>query len=103
MRAYAIGGVWWLWLAGTAGAAPAGDSAPPPWWTAACTYCHDAQIAPSLLGRHLDPATIVAIVRNGLPAMPAFHRSEISDADLLVLAKWVARQPAPPPPVPPPR
>jgi cytochrome c553 len=93
MRAQAAGGVV-LSCLGVAAAAGAADGPAPTLWTDACTYCHDAQVAPTLFGRHLDPAVIVAIVRNGMPTMPAFHRSEISDPDLIELANWVARQPA---------
>jgi cytochrome c553 len=89
-----------LVLAATVEAAAPTAAAPPKPWVDACTYCHEAQIAPSLFGRRLEPAAIVVIVRNGLPAMPAFHRAEISDAELAALAAWIARQPptAPSPP-----
>jgi mono/diheme cytochrome c family protein len=40
----------------------------------------------------LTRAAIAAVVRNGTNGMPAFHPSEISDAELEQLAEWVARE-----------
>ncbi|MDT0508543.1 cytochrome c [Novosphingobium sp. MMS21-SN21R] len=91
---------------GIAAAAPALATKPQPTaapqtkpeaiWRATCGYCHGSVPgAPELRGINLPEALIVTAARNGAPGMPAFHASEISDADLRALARWIARQPAP--------
>lgn len=54
-----------------------------------CGYCHGANVGPILLGRKLPAASVAQIARHGLNAMPAFRPSEISDAELMRLAKWI--------------
>jgi mono/diheme cytochrome c family protein len=74
------------------GAHPA-SATPAEVWASTCTYCHDAGIALPIFGRKLTHAAIAAVVRNGTNGMPAFHPSEISDAQLELLVEWVSRQP----------
>jgi mono/diheme cytochrome c family protein len=64
-------------------------------WASSCTYCHDSGVGPHLRGAHPDPKLVVIVARSGLPGMPAFHPSEISDAELAALAAWLQVQPAP--------
>lgn len=64
-------------------------------WRASCAYCHDHGIGPILGGRRLPPVATAMIVRQGARGMPAFHRSEIGEAELATLAAWVEAQPAP--------
>jgi mono/diheme cytochrome c family protein len=61
-------------------------------WAGACAYCHDAGVAPPIFGLKLPRAALATVVRNGSNGMPAFHPSEISDAQLQQLADWIARQ-----------
>lgn len=63
-------------------------------WRSTCSYCHEGKaFAPALRGRALPPAAIVAIARQGANGMPPFHASEISDADLEALARWISASP----------
>lgn len=63
-----------------------------------CAHCHTLKIAPhTIFESFSDPATIAArrdsivyTVRHGLNAMPAFRKSEISDATLKELATRLA-------------
>ena len=72
-------------------------------WNASCGYCHGAGVARELRGLKLPADAIRQIVRRGSTAMPVFHASELSDADLSSLAKWLEAAPAPsPPPAQPP-
>ena len=64
-------------------------------WGATCGYCHDAGLAPRLLGLNLPPAAIRSAVRSGPGGMPQFTPSQISDAELRALADWLNRQPPP--------
>lgn len=64
-------------------------------WTASCTYCHDQGVGPSLRGTHPDTRLVASAVRNGMPGMPVFHRSEIDDQELAALSAWLQRQPGP--------
>jgi mono/diheme cytochrome c family protein len=63
-------------------------------WAGACSYCHDEGVAPPIFGLGLGAAAIAAVVRGGLNGMPAFHPSELTEAQLQALADWVAQQPA---------
>lgn len=78
-----------------AGAAePAPRPVPPPRAPAAvyaktCGYCHGQHVAPIIRGRALPPELIAQYVRRGQRAMPAFRPTEISDAELGALAKWI--------------
>jgi mono/diheme cytochrome c family protein len=64
-------------------------------WHSSCAYCHEGGVAHPILGAHLSTVVITQIVRSGVGAMPPFHPSEISPAQLQELALWVNRQPAP--------
>jgi mono/diheme cytochrome c family protein len=59
-----------------------------------CAYCHEphvgTQVAPKIRGRDLPPAYIHTVVRNGNRAMPSFRASEIDDASLAKLAKYIS-------------
>jgi mono/diheme cytochrome c family protein len=61
-----------------------------------CGYCHGAYVAPIIRGRGLPPETIVQFVRSGPGAMPAFRPTEIGDAELDALARWVSASRADP-------
>lgn len=54
-----------------------------------CGYCHGQHVAPIIRGRALPPELIAQYVRRGQRAMPAFRPTEISDAELGALAKWI--------------
>lgn len=54
-----------------------------------CGYCHGARVGPILRGRKLPVELITAYVRSGPRAMPAFRPTEISNAELAALAKWI--------------
>lgn len=65
-------------------------------WQSTCGYCHGGPMnAPELRGMQLPEEAIIYYVRNGAPGMPPFHDSAISDQDLVALARWIAKQPAP--------
>ena len=65
-------------------------------WRATCGYCHGSVPgAPELRGIDLPEEVVVTAARQGAPGMPVFHSSEISDADLQALARWIAHQPVP--------
>ena len=59
-----------------------------------CGYCHGKNVGPIILGRQLAPEVVTAMVRMGRNGMPAFRPTEISDAELADLAKWVEASPA---------
>ncbi len=74
-----------------AGAQSAGQwKAPEQIWRASCGYCHGTAQAPEIRGLNLPPAAVRMFVRRGANAMPPFHPSEISDAELDALALWLA-------------
>jgi mono/diheme cytochrome c family protein len=77
-------------------AEPESARAPALIWKGSCAYCHGTPIAQALFGRSLGVTAIGFYVRNGVLAMPPFHRSEISDAELVALARWIDVQPPPP-------
>ncbi|MDE2597440.1 MAG: cytochrome c [Sphingomonadales bacterium] len=54
-----------------------------------CGYCHGHNVGPVILGRQLDAELVKAMVRTGRNGMPAFRPTEISNAELEILAKWV--------------
>lgn len=61
-----------------------------------CARCHEAGIGPVITGRGLPEATYVYMARHGLNAMPAFRVTDIDDATLQELAKYLsATQPKP--------
>jgi mono/diheme cytochrome c family protein len=71
-------------------------TAPARVWAGACAYCHAQGVAPPIFGLGLAPAAIAVVVRSGLNGMPAFHPSELTDAQVNALAEWIARQPTAP-------
>lgn len=74
-----------------AGAAPpaAPARAPEVIYAKTCGYCHGARVAPVIRGRGLPVEIITAYVRSGPRAMPAFRPTEISNAELAALARWI--------------
>lgn len=74
-----------------AGAAPPPAPPRPPEviYARTCGYCHGARVAPVIRGRKLPADLITTYVRSGPRAMPAFRPTEISNAELAALAKWI--------------
>ncbi len=60
-----------------------------------CAYCHNTGIGPVILGREYPAQAVPIMVRHGVHTMPAFMPSEINDAELEALAKWVQASAAP--------
>lgn len=58
-----------------------------------CGYCHGRNIGPILLGRKLPVDMITLVVREGRNGMPAFRPTEVSNAELAALAKWISTAP----------
>jgi mono/diheme cytochrome c family protein len=79
-------------LIAAADAAPPSATPRPPEkvYAVTCGYCHGRNVGPVILGRQLPPDAIKAIVRHGQNAMPAFRPTEISNAELDAVAKWVS-------------
>lgn len=88
-------------LAGIAGSAFAADpSSIGPgqrFFDKTCAKCHTAGVGPELRGRNLPPEYFVAIARNGLNAMPAFRITDIDDATLLDVGKYLSQSAVPAP------
>ena len=61
-----------------------------------CGFCHDAGVGPAILGRELPVAYIENVVRHGFRAMPSFRSTEIDNAALASVARWVSQSPASP-------
>lgn len=61
-----------------------------------CGFCHDEGIGPAILGRQLPAAYIENVVRHGFRAMPSFRSTEIDNAALASVARWVSQSPAAP-------
>ncbi len=61
-----------------------------------CGYCHGHNVGPIIRGRNLPAAVITTFVRSGNGAMPAFKPTEISDAELAGLARWISTSAADP-------
>lgn len=55
-----------------------------------CAYCHAAGVAPSIRGRGLPVEGVITYVRSGPRGMPAFRPTEITNAELAALAKWIS-------------
>ncbi|MFM7028977.1 MAG: c-type cytochrome [Chakrabartia sp.] len=55
-----------------------------------CGYCHGRNIGPILLGRKLPEDMVKLIAREGRNGMPAFRPTEVTNAELDALAKWIA-------------
>jgi len=66
-------------------------------WNSLCRYCHETPLAPPLFGRALPETAVTYLVRAGRNAMPAFFSRLLNDAEVRELARWISRQPAPPP------
>jgi len=64
-------------------------------WAGTCGYCHGTPVAPEIRGMKLPAQAIAQIVRHGLPGMPAFHESELSDGEVAALAEWLSHAPVP--------
>ena len=85
-----------LMLAGHASGALAQQPAPQQiskgqqFYQQVCAKCHETGIGPVITGRGLPEATYVFMARNGLNAMPAFRVTDIDDATLQDLAKYLA-------------
>ncbi len=112
MKGSALAG---LVLAGLAPAGPAQAGAPPDAFAAGrvvytkwCAPCHDPGVShpgtnaltvkyqgvkPGVLleWKDLQPETVKYLVRHGISVMPQFRKTEISDADLDALAKFLSR------------
>jgi len=88
-------------------ASQANDRLPEQVYRSTCAFCHGHYVAPGvtvapvLLGRQLDPAVIQTFVRNNSGRMPVFRPSEINDAELAGLARWIQTSEAPAMPPPP--
>ena len=59
-----------------------------------CGFCHDKGVGPAILGRELPVAYIENVVRHGFRAMPSFRSTEIDNAALASVARWVSQSPA---------
>jgi mono/diheme cytochrome c family protein len=55
-----------------------------------CAKCHETGIGPVITGRGLPEATYVYMARHGQNAMPAFRVTDIDDATLQELAKYLS-------------
>jgi len=77
-------------LAGPAAQPVAKVRAPEVIFAKVCGYCHSTRVGPVLLGRNLPPEYIEMTARSGRNAMPSFRQSEISNAELAGLARWIA-------------
>jgi mono/diheme cytochrome c family protein len=58
-----------------------------------CAYCHDQSVVkgvgPEILGRNLSAEMVVAFMRAGPNAMPAFSEAQISPAEAQALGVWI--------------
>ena len=61
-----------------------------------CSFCHDKGVGPAILGRELPAAYIENVVRHGFRAMPSFRSTEIDNAALARVARWVSESAASP-------
>lgn len=59
-------------------------------WRSSCQYCHEnTPFAPKVLGRNLPVELSRYFIRNGGAGMPVFRLSELSDAEVEMLAQWI--------------
>lgn len=65
-----------------------------PTYAKVCSYCHETGIGPVLLGRQLPTVYIENVVRQGFRAMPSFRPTEIDNAALASVARWVSESAA---------
>ena len=94
------------WISVAGGAEPASGEAVYKRW---CSHCHSAgrgnpgteslqvkyggRVPAVLLDRtDLDPMAVKMFVRQGVLSMPPFRKTEITDAELAVLANFVAHK-----------
>jgi 4-cresol dehydrogenase (hydroxylating) cytochrome subunit len=83
-------------IAGAAVAADPGHIGPGQrFFDKTCAKCHTAGVGPELRGRNLPPEYFVAIARNGLNAMPSFRITDIDDATLLDVGKYLSTSTVP--------
>jgi mono/diheme cytochrome c family protein len=77
--------------AGFSGAADAAAAprAPETVYAKTCGYCHGQHVAPIIRGRGIPVEVTKQYVRTGPRGMVAFRPTEISDAELEALAKWL--------------
>lgn len=54
-----------------------------------CSLCHDHGIGPTIKGISKSPDLVRLVVRAGNRAMPAFRQSEIDDATLAKIIKYI--------------
>jgi len=69
---------------------PLAERTPEQVYAKVCGYCHGRNVGPILLGRSLPVDAITMTVRSGRNAMPAFRPTEVTDAELKSLAKWIS-------------
>jgi mono/diheme cytochrome c family protein len=60
-------------------------------YQAFCHYCHESGPGPDLKARQLPASYVSYVVRHGQRAMPAFRPTEISDAELEIVAAAIER------------
>ena len=65
-----------------------------PTYAKVCSYCHDKGIGPAIVGRQLPTVYIETVVRHGFRAMPSFRPTEIDNAALASVARWVSESAA---------
>lgn len=65
-----------------------------PTYAKVCSYCHDKGIGPAIVGRQLPAVYIENVVRHGFRAMPSFRPTEIDNAALASVARWVSESAA---------
>lgn len=64
-------------------------------YASTCRYCHESGVGPELYGRKLEIDYVMSVVRRGVAGMPPFRHSEVDDATLRKLAKYISESPAP--------
>ena len=67
-----------------------GERAPEVVYAKVCGYCHGRNVGPIILGRQLPVDAIKRIARNGQNGMLAFRPTEVTNAELDALAKWIS-------------
>jgi mono/diheme cytochrome c family protein len=79
-----------IWGCGEIANARQGPRTPEQIYDTTCGYCHGHNVGPIIKGRKLPAVAVETFVRTGSGAMPAFKPTEISDAELKALAKWIS-------------
>jgi mono/diheme cytochrome c family protein len=67
-----------------------GERSPDIVYAKVCGYCHGRNVGPIILGRQLPVDAIKQIARHGQNGMPAFRPTEVTNAELDALAKWIS-------------